>query len=68
MSTKIAIPQWAKDCRKEMIQRDMTMGDLAGSLGVSREYVSTILNARRITPEMAKRICEFLGVTYPEAG
>ena len=49
-----------------MIQRDMTMGDLAGSLGVSREYVSTILNARRITPEMAKRICEFLGVTYPE--
>lgn len=68
MSTKIAPPQWAKDCKKELIQREMRVGDLADGLGVSREYVSTIINGRRIAPEMAKRICEFLGVTYPEAG
>lgn len=64
MSTKIAPPQWAKDCKKELIQREMRVSDLANGLGVSREYVSTILSGRRIAPEMAERICTFLGVEY----
>lgn len=66
MSTKIARPQWCKDCRKELIQRDMSIGDLAKEMGFTREYMTLMLNGRTNYPDTAKKICEHLGVTYPE--
>jgi len=67
VSTKIIRPQWCKDCRKELIQRDMSISDLAKSLGFTRAYVTQMLNGRVNFPETARRICEYLGVEYPDA-
>ncbi|MBQ6634791.1 MAG: helix-turn-helix transcriptional regulator [Lachnospiraceae bacterium] len=67
MSTKIIRPQWCKNCRKELIQRDMSIADFAKCMGVTRPYMTQVLNGRVNYPETARRICEYLGVEYPDA-
>jgi plasmid maintenance system antidote protein VapI len=45
----------------------MSISDLAKSLGFTRAYVTQMLNGRVNFPETARRICEYLGVEYPDA-
>ena len=40
----------------------MDVNDLAEAIGISRVYVSEIINGRRYAPEMAKKIASFLEV------
>lgn len=60
------LPQWNKDIKKELIQRDMTVTDLSSKMGVTREWLSSIINNRVIAPEMARKIGMCLGIPYPD--
>lgn len=59
------LPRWCKDVKHELIERDMKVNDLAEAVGISRVYLSEIICGRRIAPEVAERISEFLGVETP---
>ena len=59
---RILIP-WCKDVKKALIDKDMTVTDLAFEMKISREYVSGVINGRVIAPEIAARIGEYLGIT-----
>lgn len=57
---------WCKEAKKTMIDRDLEVNDLAESLGMSRPYVSSILNGRVYSPVAVKKISDFLHI--PDAG
>ena len=62
MCEKRTLPRWCKDVKHQLIERDMDVNDLAEAIGISRVYVSEIINGRRCAPEMAKKIASFLEV------
>ena len=62
MGEKRTLPRWCKDVKHQLIERDMDVNDLAEAIGISRVYVSEIINGRRYAPEMAKKIASFLEV------
>lgn len=53
---------WCKEVKKTLIDRDMTVTDLADRSELSRPYVSGVVNGRVIAPEIAARISEVLGI------
>lgn len=53
---------WCKDVKKALIDRDMTVTDLAGQSEISRTYVSGVINGRVIAPEIAAKISDVLGI------
>lgn len=57
---------WCKVAKKTMIDRDMDVSDLAETLGLSRPYVSSILNGRVNSPVAVKKISDYLHI--PDAG
>ena len=67
-TVKRILPQWNKDIKKALIQRDMSVTELAAGLGISRVYCSQIINniiQADAAPGMASRIGDYLGVPYP---
>lgn len=54
---------WCKEAKKTMIDRDLEVNDLAESLGMSRPYVSSILNGRVYSPVAVKKISDFLHIS-----
>ncbi len=56
---------WNKHVKCELINRDMTVDDLAGSIGKSREYTSAVVNGRVIAEPVIKAISDVLNI--PEA-
>lgn len=62
MCEKRTLPRWCKDVKHQLIERDMDVNDLAEAIGISRVYVSEIINGRRYAPDMAKKIASFLEV------
>lgn len=61
---KVALTQWCKDCRKEIIQRDLTINGVSEDTGINRVYVSAILSNRMNNPELAEKIGNYLGIPY----
>lgn len=57
---------WCKEAKKTMIDRDLEVNDLAAELGMSRPYVSSILNGRVYSPVAVKKISDYLHI--PDAG
>ena len=53
---------WCKEVKKTLIDRDMTVTDLADRLEISRPYVSGVVNGRVIAPEIAAKISDILGI------
>ena len=51
---------------KLLIDRDMTMTDLANELGITISYVSDLLKGKRTNQEQLQRIKEFLEITDTE--
>ena len=45
-------PRWCKDVKHQLIERDMDVNDLAEAIGISRVYVSEIINGRRYAPDL----------------
>ena len=51
-----------KEVRKTLIDRGMSMSDLASELGVSASYVYDILSGRRDATDTRQKIVDFLGL------
>ena len=57
---------WCKEAKITMIDRDLEVNELAAELGMSRPYVSSILNGRVYSPVAVKKISDYLHI--PDAG
>ena len=44
---KRILPKWCKDAKKAMIDKDMSVDDLAKETGRTRVYISAVLNGRQ---------------------
>lgn len=53
---------WSKAVKKRLIDLDMSIYDLADKLGMSRVYVSSVVNGRVISPNAIKKISYALGL------
>lgn len=55
--------EFEKQVRHALIDRDMTMTDLANELGITISYVSDLLKGKRTNQGQLQRIKEFLEIT-----
>lgn len=55
--------EFEKQVRHALIDRDMTMTDLANELGISNSYVYDLIKSNRKNREQLQRMKEFLGIT-----
>ena len=53
---------WCKSAWHKMIDRGLTVREVADGTGMSRPYVSTILNGRVYSQVAVKRISDYLGI------
>ncbi len=59
---------WCKEAKKALIDRDMEIGEVAEELGMSRPYVSSILNGRVYSPVAVKKISDLLHIPDADSG
>lgn len=59
---------WCKEAKKALIDRDMEIGEVATELGMSRPYVSSILNGRVYSPVAVKKISDLLHIPDADSG
>ncbi len=55
--------EFEKQVKKALIDRNMTMGDLAEALGISISYVSDLIKEKRNNEDQIKRIKDFLNLS-----
>ena len=60
---KRKLSPWCKEVKKAMIDRDMSIADLAAELNLSSAYVTRIINVTFIIPETKKRISKYLDIS-----
>ena len=48
--------------KKKMIDMDLEVNELASSLGLTRPYVSSVLNGRVYSPVAVKKISDYLQI------
>ncbi len=53
---------WCKSAKITLIKKDLDINELASSIGMSRPYVSSILNGRVYSPVAVKKISDFLQI------
>ena len=53
---------WCKQVKKELIDRDMSISDLAEQVGISRQYASEIVHGRRYAEPAVKAISDYLNI------
>lgn len=53
---KRKLSPWCKEVKKTLIDRDMTVTDLCGEVGMCRNYVTTTINGRTYAPVLADKI------------
>ena len=53
---------WSKHAKCELINRDMTVDDLAEAIGKSREYTSAVVNGRIRAEPAIKAISDVLNI------
>lgn len=56
------LSNWSKEVRKKLIDKDMTISELAKQIGKSRSYVTEIISGRVKSPNTQKLINEFLEI------
>lgn len=66
---KRTLPDWCKEAKCELIWRDMGITELAIQLGISRTYVTQVLNGKQYAPTVAEKISKELQLDtpYPES-
>ena len=47
---KRELSPWGKQCKMQMVALDKTLTDLSKALGLSKTYISAIINGRVIPP------------------
>ena len=60
---KRKLSPWCKEVKKAMIDRDMSIADLAAELNLSSAYVTRIINGTFLIPETKKRISKYLDIS-----
>ena len=60
---KKVLSPWCKQAKKELIDRDMSVSELAEKIGKSREYTSAIVNGRIYSEPAVKAISDVLNIT-----
>lgn len=55
--------EFEKQVKKALIDRNMTMGDLAEALGISISYVSDLIKEKRNNEDQIARIKDFLNLS-----
>lgn len=55
--------EFEKQVKKALIDRNMTMSDLAEALGISLSYVSDLIKEKRNNKEQIARIKDFLNLS-----
>lgn len=59
------ITKWGKECKKSMIDKDITLEALGKSTGYTKTYVSAIINGRMIAPQgTINKINDALGLFW----
>lgn len=58
---KRKLSPWCKEVKKAMIDRDMSIADLAAELNLSSAYITRIINGTFIIPETKKPHIEVSG-------
>lgn len=53
---------WCKEAKKTLIDKDLDINELSEDLGMSRPYVSSILNGRVYSPVAVKKISDYLHI------
>jgi cyanate lyase len=57
------ITKWGRECKLQMVRRDLLLKDVAEATGYTRTYVSAIINGRVLVPrETQEKIGEAIGV------
>lgn len=62
---KRILPPWSKEVKIALINRDMSVTELSDQIGISRCYVSRVVNGTAFAPEIADRVSRFLEITVP---
>lgn len=62
---KRVLPKWSKEAKIELIKRDMSVTELADMIGISRCYVSRVVNGSAYAPEIADRVSKALEIKIP---
>ncbi len=61
MSDRI-MSDFEKEVRKTLIDRNMSISDLANALGVTPAYIYDILAGNRVATDMTERIVSYLDI------
>lgn len=59
------LPNWCKEAKKSMIDKDMSTQDLANQIGCTRQFICSIVNGRQISENTANKISEILSINPP---
>ena len=54
---------WSKQAKIAMIELDMTVSELAGKIGRTREYTSAVVNGRVYAEPVVKAISDVLNIS-----
>jgi len=66
MAVAAVVPKWGKEVKKKLIDRDLTVAQLATELGCSRIYLSNVIHGHQYSSDTVTKVSELLGV--PEMG
>ena len=58
-----SLSPWCKQVKKELIDRDMSVSELAEAIGKTREYTSAVVNGRIYSEPAVKEISDALNIT-----
>lgn len=53
---------WAQTVKIELVKRHMTIQDLAREVGMTREYVSAVVNGRAHGKQARQKISHYLNI------
>lgn len=62
-----SLSPWCKDAKKAMIDKDLSVQDLAKGVGFTREYVSAIVNGRQYSTDAINKISQYLEINTHES-
>lgn len=58
--------EWEKAVRIELINRGMSINELAAAIGKSVSHVGPVINGRVVAPPTFIAISEYLGIEIPD--
>lgn len=57
----------SKEIKVQLIYREMSIGELAKAVNLSREYTNSVVNGRVKSPPAMRAICDALDIVYDDS-